>query len=202
MSAILRGGASGTDADVHTASQALRTILFDAKGESLVLDHPARSIYDIRVRQSAASAVGPIPGAIHNPNATTRVIVKRTSLKAFFDGTAAATLAKYEWVKWTGVTAFTGGVAITPIRKRTSLATIVAVARLLDTGLTLTGNVVQGVYSATVQGRVTQTTTVFSQTAETYQWDAFEGKEIELAQNEAFGLRLVNAAVIGDNVVG
>lgn len=163
--------------------------------------------YAVVVRQSAATGAGAIVWGIYNSHASRIVHVTNILLRMFFDGTAAATLMKYELIKYTGVTAFTGGAGVTALHRRTSLAgAVVSAARVLDTGLTATSGVAQSPFRVGTQGRVTQTTTNFNQSV--YQLlgigerGTIRAMGIELAQNELLALRQVNTSVVGDNVEG
>jgi hypothetical protein len=157
-------------------------------------------IYSVNVRQSAATALGAIVWGLHNPHASKIVSVRAASLQMFFDGTAAATLMKYELVKYTGVTAFSLGSAVTPMSKRTALAAASAVARVLDTGLTATNGVAGAVVPIGAMGRVTQTTTNFQSLVPVL--PKGDDMAIELAQNELLAIRQSANSVIGDNIVG
>ena len=154
----------------------------------------------------SASVNGPASGTYWRPS-TKIVRIKSISLSLFFDGTAAATLMKYELLKYTGVTAFSGGAAVTPSHKVTSQSGVVsAVARVLDTGLTLTSGAAQAAFWNGPQGRVTQTTTFFSVTQFSPPVASPAGNLCgvpwQLAQNEALVLRQLATSVIGDNVLG
>lgn len=158
-------------------------------------------LYSVSVRQSAATSAGAIVWGLHNPSASKIVSVRSALLQMFFDGTAAATLMKYELVKYTGVTAFSAGAVVTPMYKRSALsADVAAVARVLDTGLTATNGAAQAIVPIGAMGRVTQTTTNFQSV-----WPALDkelGLAIELAQNELLAIRQTVTSVIGDNVLG
>lgn len=162
-------------------------------------------IYPVNVRQTAATGAGAIVWGLHNPSTTKTVAVRAMQLQQFFDGTAAATLMKYEIVKYTGVTAFSAGTAVTPLYKRTGLSgAIVGVSRVLDTGLTATGGAAQAVVPLLAMGRVTQTTTNF-QSALVLPMPAHDylnASMIELANNELLAIRQSATSVIGDNIVG
>jgi hypothetical protein len=161
-------------------------------------------IYSVNVRQSAATALGAIVWGLHNPSTSKIVSIRSASLQMFFDGTAAATLMKYELVKYTGVTAFSAGVAVTPMYKRTALSSgVSAVARVLDTGLTATNGVAQAVVPLGAMGRVTQTATNFQSlwAGLAREFDT-TNSAIELAANELLAIRQSAISVIGDNLVG
>lgn len=207
MSITLAGGTTGTLQEVDTTSKAGRVILYDSAGNVLQPTPVYEGIALINVRQSAATAAGVVTWGLYNSHASRIVRIRSLLLQLFFDGTAAATLMKYELLKMTGITTFSGGTLVTPSHKRTSLSGAqVSACRVLDTGLTTTGGTAQAAMWNGVQGRVTQTTTVFSQSIIIPQIASPNGSlvamNVELAQNEALVLRQLATSVIGDNVVG
>ena len=205
--AIIVGGTSGAAADVDATPKAQRAILYGADGNPLQPSPNWSGIYPVVVRQSAATAAGAVVWALWNSTGGKLVTVTSLDLWMYFDGTAAATLMKYEMVKYTGVTGFANGAIVTPLHKRSSLSgALVSAARVLDTGVTLSGGTAQSPIQLGAQGRVTQTTTAFA----TNRYNplvadergVLNGMAIELATGEALALRQVVASVIGDNLVG
>lgn len=204
--AIIVGGASGAAQDVNATAKAANVILYDASGAALSPAPVYAGVVPVVVRQSAATAAGAIVWGLWNSSAKI-VSIRSLFLQMFFDGTAAATLMKYELVKYTGVTSFSGGVVAVPLHKRSSLSGAqLSVARVLDTGLTATGGTAQSAVPLGAQGRVTQTTTGFSAGLLTPLQGATRGSlttmAVELAQNELLALRQSVISVVGDNVVG
>lgn len=201
--AVIESGASADLLTVDPTSKAGRVTLYDPAGNPILRSRLGLYVIPIIVRQSATSAADVVPWALWNQNGTRTVLVHGVCLVQFFDGTAAATLAKYELTKATAVTAFSGGAAVTAAIKKTSQgAPVSAVARLLDTGLTLTGAVHVAITPTLPHGRVTQTTGIFVKSEYWLQNDSFQDDPIELANQEALALRLRATAVIGDNVSG
>lgn len=201
--AIIKGGTSGASADVDTTPKAQRVIQYDPHGNPTV-GMPALGSFmaRINVRQTAASVADSVVYALWNPTGATRTILVRSiRLQLFFDGTAAATLMKYKLFKATGMTAYGTGTAVTAMAKRTSL-TATGQPRVLDTGMTLTGATGHVDFDEVTQGRVTQTTTVFSSTLREAGLNDFGEAPLELAAGEVLGIRLGAAAVIGDNCIG
>jgi hypothetical protein len=172
----------------------------------MTVDPTYAGIYPVNVRQSAATAAGAIVWGLYNSSSTKVVYVRSMFFQMFFDGAAAATLMKYELVKYIGVTAFTGGVVLRPLNKRTSLAgALVSSARVLDTGLTVTAGVAQGTFSIGAQGRVTQLATNFNASELAIlqnERGILNSISIELALNELLAIRQSVVSVIGDNIVG
>lgn len=159
----------------------------------------------IDVQQSAATAATNVVWALLNPAGSGRKIaIERIFLEQYFDigGTAVATLMKYEIIKGAGVTAFSGGASVTPLHKTTSLASgAVAQARVLDTGLTVTGVAWAGIGLNLEHSRVLATSTVpLYKSAYLFEYPRL--KEIELEQGEILAIRLLAAAVIKDTLKG
>lgn len=185
----------------------VNAISVDSLGVELTKPPTYTSVYAVNVRQSAATAASSIVWGLHNPSATKIICIRSAALQLFFDGTAAATLMKYELVKYTGVTSFSLGVVVTGMHKRTSLSgAVVGVARVLDTGLTATGGTAQAVVPVGAMGRVTQTATNFqcawAMPLSANERGTINAMSIELAQNELLAIRQSATSVIGDNIVG
>jgi hypothetical protein len=177
--------------------------LYDRNGDPLNPVTPKRAIYQIKVRQSATTGAGAVVWALWNPTGSAiTTLIKRLWLQLTFDGAAVATLMAYEIIKATAVTAFSAGAAVTPALKRTSQGTPTTQCRVLDTGLTTTGITVQGILNEILQGRVTMTTTGFSQTQFQQDWIDMRLEQLELAAGEMLAIRQVVTSVIGDRVQG
>lgn len=157
----------------------------------------------IDITQSTTSAAASVAWALRNTLGTRIVTIERIYLELFFEGTAAATRMGYEIIKGTGNTALSGGVAVTPSNKRTSQSAEAATvsARLLDTGLTVTG-VAWGSSSAKIYGGRIPASTTIPLYKYTLDLKHDRTKEIELAGDEVLGIRLLNTAVANDRAVG
>ena len=186
----------------------VNAINVDSAGVELAKPPTYAAVYPVTVRQSAASAAAVVAWALWNPTGSVKIVhVRSIQLQMFFDGTAAATLMKYELIKYTGVTALTGAVAVSALHKRTSLSGAkVSSAGVLDTGITMTGGAAQVGIPIGAQGRVTQTATNFQSTLlgplSANERGTINAMAIELAAQEALAIRLLATAVIGDNIVG
>jgi hypothetical protein len=202
--AIIKSGATADELTIDVTSKAARSTLYRPSGELIYPTLLGRYVTPIKVRQTTAAAADTVPWALWNQNGTRTIRVLAIKWRQFFDGTAAATLMRYEFTKVTGVTAFSGGSTVTAVILRTTEgAPVSGVARLLDTGLTLTGGSHVELTAANPHGRVTQTTTVFN--ASEYEVNflsGYGGSLLELNNQEALALRLDVVAVIGDNVAG
>lgn len=207
MSVKIVGATTGTEMEVDTTPKAGRAILYDSSGAVLQPTSTYSGLALINVRQSAATAAGVVTWGLYNANASKIVRIQSVYLTMFFDGTAVATLMRYELLKMTGITVFSGGVLVTPAHKITSQSGAqVSAARVLDTGLTTTGGTAQSAAWNGLMGRVTQTTTNFQSQIHNVPVATAAGglvaTNIQLAQNEALVLRQLVTSVIGDNVVG
>lgn len=186
----------------------VNAILVDSAGVELVKPVTYSGIFPVNVRQTAATAANNAVWALWNPTGSTKTIyIRAIQLQMFFDGVAAATLMKYELVKYITMTAFGTGTALTPLHKRTSLSGAgVGQARVLDTGMTLTGGVAQSSIQIGAQGRVTQTATNFSsfmtQPMSQNERGTLSALAIELAAQEALVIRQSATSVVGDNIIG
>jgi hypothetical protein len=201
MGVEIKSGASTDLLTIDPTSKAARVTLYDAAGTAI----NKASIFDgavaVSVRQSAATAATAVVWGLHNPSATVNLYVQKIDLRCFFDGTAAATLMKYEIIKATSVSAFSAGSTVTAVKKRTSLTTI-AVPRVLDTGLTTTGIANIQVLGNLVMGRVTQTATNYQQANLLFDFTSVVSAPIQLVQNEILAIRQTVTSVVGDNIVG
>jgi hypothetical protein len=197
-------GTNCQEVDSSALGGAGHTGLFAGNGDRLNPNETFRGAYAINVRQSATTAAGASTFCIWNGTAGKTIAIKQIGMQFFFDGTSAVTLMKYEWVKATGVTAFSGGATVTPLNKRTSMgAPASAVARVLDTGLTTTGASFGGQLGIWAAGRVPASATVqFTYTIVAINVDTVREWPIELAFQEALCLRQFATSVIGDNVIG
>jgi len=205
--AVIESGASVDLLTIDPTAKAARVLLYAPDGTPLVYPSlTGRSVANVLVRQSAATAAGASVWGLHEPTAGRTIYITKIWLKPSFDGAAALTHMRYELIKATGVTSFTGGVVVTPLIKRTSIGAPNAVARVLDTGLTLTGatfggafytlnyqRILSGAALATTMGYITGPVHVLE-----------FNPPIELAQNEALAIRNgpTNASVIGDTLMG
>lgn len=196
MSVILVGRDGSTNA---SNTNPVPIIQYDSAGNFLFGTPLGAYMVGFQIRQSATSAIGTIVAFIRNTHATRVLYVNKLSQELGFDGVGAATLMKYELAKYTAVTATTG-TSVTPIIKRTSQgASPAAEVKVLDTGITLTGGVLQGVLNQTMSGRTTPSATVAPVINREYiDFNLANDSPIELAQNEAIAIRLAATAVVGD----
>jgi hypothetical protein len=204
--AVVKSGASSDQWTVDPTSKAGRVTLYDAAGNCLQPTELARGAVSIVVRQSAATAAGAVVWGLRNSSGTRTINVLRILFNLGFDGTGAATLMRYEFLKATGVTSFTGGAAVTPSIFKTALTQAVgADPRVLNTGLTLTGATFGGPLYTVGWGRLTPSATAQACGGEHVIDFAELGMgPFELAQNEVLCIRNgpTNPSVIGDTLTG
>jgi hypothetical protein len=210
MPVQIQSGTSSSALTIDPVSKAARVTLYTTDGSPLHPQDAYRGIVSISVRQllTSGAAQGSAVWAIHNVTGTKTINIKQVQIQMFFDGTAAATLMKYEFVKATGVTSLTGGTAVVPLAKKTSISTTAAAKVMVFDGsanLSAPGAIYGGVMCPLVSGRVTQTALSFSSTLSTMSFENFREFPIELAANEMLALRPSagwTGTVIGDNIVG
>jgi hypothetical protein len=202
MAIQIISGASDSELVVDPTSKAMRSGLYSTDGLVVAPTDLYRGIATIIVRQTATTAAAAVTWAIYNPSSARTIYIKEIWCQLFFDGTAVATIMKYEWIKATGCTAFSAGSAVTPLHKKTAISSPAAQIRVLDTGLTTTGASFGGSMLTMGQGRVTQTAINYSGTVFSLGFENFREFPIELAQGEILALRQTVVSVIGDNVIG
>lgn len=147
----------------------------------------------LRFRHSAADASGSLIWAIRNSAAARSVWLRRVHVVCGFDGTVVATESEFELVRLDSVSAFSGGTARTPGRRRTSYAASVVTAA--DNAiLTLTNGVVIDTICAWGCTRQSQSAIA----AFDFNWARADAPLLEAGVGNAFAIRLNAAAVIGD----
>lgn len=203
--AVVKSGASSDQWTIDPTSKAGRVTLYDFAGNSLQPTELARSTSNILVRQTAATAAGVTVWALRNSSAVRTIVILGIAFQLSFDGTGAATLMRYEWLKATGVSAFSGGAGVTSAIHKTSLSAPLGETRVLDTGLTTTGAAFGGAIYTTTHGRLTPSATAMADGPQhLLDFTSLGMGPLELAQNEILALRNgpTNASVVGDSVFG
>jgi hypothetical protein len=201
MAVEIKSGASSDLLIIDPTSNAARVTLYDAGGNPLNRKLTASAVASVVVRQSAATGAGVVVWGVYNPSATVGLYITKIDLRCFFDGTAAATLMKYEVVRGTSVTTFSGGATVTPALRATSQSSVSTV-RILDTGLTTTGLTNTQILGNLIMGRVTQTATNFQYATLLLDFTGFTNAPLKLIQNEMLVIRQTVTSVVGDNIVG
>lgn len=203
--AIIQSGVSADLWTIGATSKAGRVSMYDDAGNSLVPAELARGSVAIVVRQSATTAAGACTWGLRNSGSTRTIQILSATVQYSFDGTGAATELRYEFIKGTGVTVFSGGSVVTPSIYKTSLTQATHVdARVLDTGLTTTGLSAGASINVSGWSRLTHSATqagLFSPVA-FFDFSELGMGPLELAQNEIFCLRQLTTSVIGDTVLG
>lgn len=204
--AVIKSGASSDQLTIDPTSKAGRVTLYDAAGNCLSPSELARGAVNILVRQSATTAAGATVWGLRNSSSTRTINILRIMFQCSFDGTGAATLMRYEFLKATGVSAFSGGSAVTAAIFKTALGQGTGVdPRVLDTGLTLTGAAFGGSLYTISHGRLTPSATAQAAGGQhIIDFSELGMGPLELAQNEVLCLRNgpTNTSVIGDSVFG
>jgi hypothetical protein len=200
----VKSGASSDLATVGATSKAIRVSDYDDAGNSLVPAELFRGSVAIVVRQSTNTSAGACVWGLRNSSSTRTINVDRLLVSYSFDGTGATTNMRYEFIKGTGVTAFSGGSVVTPSSYKTSLASTAADTRVLDTGLTTTGITAGATLAVSGWNRLTGSATQSGTFSGVFTvLDQVVGLgPLELAQNEILCLRQLATSVAGDTVLG
>jgi hypothetical protein len=205
--ANIQSGATSDVLTVDPTSKAARITPYDAAGNPLGQGAAAWSAH-FPVRQSAATGAGAHVLYIRNTHATKKVYIEKITVMSAFDGTGAATLMAYKFIKGTTITSTSGATAVTALNKTTGVGNPVAAADIgfIDTGATLTGLTVGGILSSFYAPRPTLSAGSATAAATPLNppaiWD-FTGDvahPIQLVQNEALYLDNLNTAVVGDRL--
>lgn len=163
---------------------------------------PLEYMLPVFVRHTTAAAANSLVWAMRNLG-TRSLYLTRVSLVASFSGTAAASHSRAALLRFRSATP-TGGTAMTVVKMNTADgASAVTDARFLDTGLTVTGVTFDTSFLDLSCQRQVSASGVYSW-SDADRLDglrATRGKMI-IAPNDGLGLRLVNAAVIGDCYAG
>lgn len=203
--AIIQSGASSETLTIDSASNAARVTLYNTNGVEVGDSQPIGSyLLPINIRQSTAAGTGVTVWALRNTGTTT-LSIRRIVLTMGFDGVAvASTMSRYELIRFYSATP-SGGTALTPVKKRTTYPTSGVDARLLDTGLTVTG-VTFDAFPFYVISRPTSVTSVVTE-GELNFMESGQTKfsPFELAVNEGLAIRLTTVAattIIGVSLTG
>lgn len=149
----------------------------------------------VNIRQTAATASGATVWAMRNStNATVNLYIKRMKLVMSFDQlTALASItARYDLIRFSGATP-TGGTALTVAQMYSGdLATQVADARFLDTGLTTTGVVFNPAFCEIGCPAALGVTTIYDR----------DDLPLVLGPGEGFCIRTSTTTAIGISIVG
>lgn len=152
----------------------------------------------IFIRQTAATAGGATVWAMRNGGAL-KAFLRRIFLVASFDGTAAASHSQWEIERFSAATPTTG-TALTIVKKKSAgIASTVADARFLDTGLSVTSVVFESPFIWVGNPRQNGATSEF---VFPYNRDLEDQEDFTLDLNEGLAIRLTTAAVIGDSIRG
>lgn len=197
--AVIKSGATADELTIDPTSKAARITLYDSAGNELHKEPNGSYLLRIpNARLTAAIAANSAIWTVRNGSSRT-MRIKRISVSAKFDGTAAATTAQFQLQRFTTATP-SGGTALTAVKKRTALgSSTIADARFnYAAALTVTGVVFEeAFFEWGVQRQVSAVSN----------HDLLAGLEtqealIELAPNEGLAIRLGVVAVIGDALGG
>ena len=201
--AIIQSGASADLLTIDPTSKAARGTLYAADG-SLITPTPAGSyLAGVSQRYTAATAINSFVFDMRGPAALTARL-RRIIGSVAFDGTAAAAAnIQIGLFRGSGAATATGGVAQTPSKKKSAMATsalqdfryATAGGALTTTGITYESN---PIWSAGLPASVTN-----GNIAVKIDWDKTDHRDTraaELASSDHFALKLITAAIIGFHV--
>ena len=193
--AKIQSGATADEATVDPVSKAIRVTLYDSGGNELTEAGELMYFSEINIDQTTAAAAGSLVWALVN-GATKSIEVAFYALQLIFDGVAAAGVTKhYQLVRFSGGNP-TGGVAITPMKQKTSdAASTKAFLAQLSTGLGVAGITFEPGFT-TLGIPLT-----LSGLSIPIQLD-LGAHPVILLPGEGFGIRLVEAATIGMGISG
>lgn len=204
--AVIQSGATADLLTVDPTSKAARVTLYGPDGQALrYLSGTQRGIALVKVTATGTAAANTIIWVLRNSGSAGRVLyISRIYIQCAFNGTGAATEQRYQFLKYTGVTAFGGSpTAITPLLKRTSLGAPPDVsAAFLDTGLTLTNGVAGAIWWEVIWNRLTHSATQAGGISGQYLAPVNDEQPLELAANEALAITNGATQVVGDIVQG
>jgi hypothetical protein len=160
-----------------------------------------RGIARINVVQTAATAAWAYVWALRSATAGRTLYISRIWLQLWFNGTGAATEMIYVLCKGADCTAMSGGAAVTALLKRTAITNPDVDCRILDTGLTLTGVSLGGIFWRVAWSRLTHSATQAGVCSPQFVLD-FGRQPIELSQNEVLVMQQAAASVVGDTIAG
>lgn len=197
--ALITGIDSNVSLEVGATSKAARVTQYTDAGTLL---YPAPiGIYHLPIsmgRLTAAIADESLIWSMRNTHATKSVRILEIAICTGFDGTAAATSAQYNIVRFSNATP-TGGSAITVIKASNSYNTSIVTDARQDAGaaLTVTSIVFETAMASFSNPRQVSATNSFSSKYNTNVYDVFD-----LAAGEGLGIRIGETAVIGDSISG
>ena len=199
--AIISSGATSDTWTVDPTSKAGRVTIYNASGVEMFATPSGAFLAPVNIRQTAATAAPATVWSMRNPTSSTKVAyIRRIFVVMAFDGIAAASTARYDFMRFSAATP-TGGTAITPIKKRNADAgTAVTDLRFVDTGLTVAGVTFETAFATVslplaLTGGVQAFDMNFEKPGERY-------STFDLVAGEGLAVQLNVTAVAGQSLVG
>jgi hypothetical protein len=201
MSTEVKSGAGASLLTVDPTSLAARVTLYDSAGVEVNKAPNGSYMLPINMgRLTAAVAANSLIWSMRNITPARTVKIRRILCNVSFDGTAAATTALYDWVRYTTATP-TGGTVLSVIKKRTGLPTSSVTDARQNAAAAL--GVTSVVFETSFFSINNQRQLSAGKTADLrFEVSGQDYDNFELATGEGLGIRLNQVAVIGDSISG
>ncbi len=197
--AEIKSGATADKWTIDPTSKAGRVTLYRSDGSEIWPKPNGAYLLPVGFRMTAALAANSLVWAMRNGSSRT-IVIKRVTLLVGFDGTAAASVSIYNLLRFTGANP-TGGNALTVVKRdSTDPASTVQDSRESTGGAALTD---AGISYESPFARVgCQRQVNANNQLNLIPLNLEREGLFILGSNEGLGIRLVNAAVIGDHILG
>lgn len=198
----LQSGVDASLATVDPTSKALRVTLYDTLGVEVNKAPIGSYLLPINMgRLTAAIAANSLIWSVRNAVGSGKTVkIRRILSNVAFDGTAAATTALYDWVRFSAATP-TGGTAMTVIKKRNSAPASAVTDARFNAAAAL--GVAGVVFETSFFSIGNQRQVAAGKTADLrFEVSGQDYDNFELAPGEGMGIRLNQVAVIGDSISG
>lgn len=192
-------GKSGSVLEVDATSGAVRNTEYTVDGDPL--HSKPVGIYHLPIslgRFTATTAADSLVWSMRNTHTTKKVKILEIVLCTGFDGTAAATSAQYNLVRFSAATP-TGGSAITVVKASTSYNTSIVTDARQDpaAALTVTSVVFETAMASISNPRQVSSTNNLKIKANDNVYDV-----LEILAGEGLGIKIGVTAVVGDVISG
>jgi len=144
MAAKIDGDTGATTLQIGATSKAASATLYDPSGREVLAKPRGSYLVGFLWRQTAASVANSTQFAIANTDSTIVLQIRALRFIIGFDGTAPGAQGRGYGIHRTSGAVATAGTQLTPTLKRSADPASVADVRFLDTGLTTTGQTIQG----------------------------------------------------------
>jgi hypothetical protein len=202
VSTEIKSGASADHWTIDPISKAGRVTLYDTLGVEVNKAPLGSYMLPINMgRLTAAIAANSLIWSMRNAVGSGKTVkIRRVLSNVAFDGTAAATTALYDWVRYSAATP-TGGTPMVVIKKRNTAPPSAITDARFNAGAAL--SVTSVVFETSAFSIGNQRQVAAGKTADLrFEVSGQDYDNFELAAGEGFGVRLNVASVIGDSISG